>query len=100
MRSQERAAEAWAEGRFDGQIVPVGRSASATRACGTRRSSVVAALRTNLPDRDAVHTAGTSSQIADGAAAVLLMTAERAETSACAHGPASSTRCWSGATRC
>ena len=39
----------------------------------------LSALRTNLPDPDAVHTAGTSSQIADGAAAVLLATAERAE---------------------
>jgi acetyl-CoA C-acetyltransferase len=38
----------------------------------------LAGLRTNRPDADAVHTAGTSSQIADGAAAVLLMTEERA----------------------
>ena len=35
------------------------------------------ALKTNLPD--GVHTAGTSSQISDGAGAVLLMTREKAE---------------------
>ena len=38
----------------------------------------LAGLRTNLADDAAVHTAGTSSQIADGAAAVVLASAERA----------------------
>ena len=77
-RSQDLAAAAWAEGRFDGQIVPV---AGLERDEGLRETSLAAlsGLRTNLPDSDAVHTAGTSSQIADGAAAVLLTTAERAE---------------------
>ncbi len=76
-RSQDLAAAAWAEGRFDGQIVPV---AGLERDEGLRETSLdaLAGLRTNLPDADAVHTAGTSSQIADGAAAVLLATAERA----------------------
>jgi acetyl-CoA C-acetyltransferase len=75
--SQDRAATAWAEGRFDGQVVPVGRL---ERDEGLRETSLdgLAGLRTNLADRDAVHTAGTSSQIADGAAAVLLTTPERA----------------------
>jgi acetyl-CoA C-acetyltransferase len=36
----------------------------------------LSSLRTNMPD--GVHTAGTSSQISDGAAAVLLMTREKA----------------------
>ena len=77
-RSQDLAAAAWAEGRFDGQTVPV---AGLERDEGLRETSLdaLAGLRTNLPDPDAVHTAGTSSQIADGAAAVLLATAERAE---------------------
>ena len=77
-RSQDLAAAAWAEGRFDGQLVPV---AGLERDEGLRATSLEAlsGLRTNLPDPDAVHTAGTSSQIADGAAAVLLTTRERAD---------------------
>jgi acetyl-CoA C-acetyltransferase len=40
---------------------------------------VLATLKPNLPERTpALHTAGSSSQIADGASAVLLMTAGRA----------------------
>jgi acetyl-CoA C-acetyltransferase len=76
-RSQDLAATAWVEGRFDGQIVPV---AGLQRDEGLRETSLeaLAGLRTNLPDPDAVHTAGTSSQIADGAGAVLLASAERA----------------------
>ncbi len=38
----------------------------------------LAGLRTNLSDEGAIHTAGTSSQIADGAAAVLISSPERA----------------------
>jgi acetyl-CoA C-acetyltransferase len=77
-RSQDRAAAAWAEGRYDGQIVPV---AGLGRDETLRETSLdaLSGLRTNLPDPDAVHTAGTSSQIADGAGAMLLTTAERAE---------------------
>jgi acetyl-CoA C-acetyltransferase len=76
-RSQDRAATAWSERRFDGQIVPI---AGLDRDETLRETSLeaLAALRTNLPDADAVHTAGTSSQIADGAAAVLLTTPKRA----------------------
>jgi acetyl-CoA C-acetyltransferase len=91
--SQDRAATAWAEGRFDTQIVPVdapdvgadGKPAESTHKVtkdeGVRDTSLeaLAALKpTGRPD--GVHTAGTSSQIADGAAAVLLMTRERAES--------------------
>jgi acetyl-CoA C-acetyltransferase len=79
--SQDRAARAWAEGRFDGQVVPVDVGGSTfTRDEGLRDTSLdaLAGLRTNLPDDDAVHTAGTSSQIADGAAAVVLASADAA----------------------
>ena len=90
--SQDRAAQAWAEGRFGGQIVPIdapevgedGKPLATTRRIsrdeGLRPTSLdgLAALKpTGRPD--GVHTAGTSSQIADGAAAVLLMTREKAE---------------------
>jgi acetyl-CoA C-acetyltransferase len=83
LSSQQRAAAAWAEGRFDGQTVPVELSEAKPldRDEGLRETSLeaLAGLRTNRDAPDAVHTAGTSSQIADGAAAVLLTTPERAE---------------------
>jgi acetyl-CoA C-acetyltransferase len=81
--SQQRAARAWNEGRFDGQIVPVelpdGTTFARDEVMRDTSLEKLAALKTNLPTPDAVHTAGTSSQIADGAAALLLTTPERAE---------------------
>lgn len=93
--SQERAARAWAEDRFATQIVGLdapapsprdagedGKPADTThrveRDEGLRETSMesLAGLKTNLPD--GVHTAGTSSQISDGAGAVLMMTREKA----------------------
>jgi len=79
--SQERAAKAWADGRFTSQVVPVELpGVSLARDEGMRDTSLaaLAGLRTNRAEPDAVHTAGTSSQIADGAGALLLMTEERA----------------------
>ena len=79
--SQDRAARAWTEGRFDGQIVPIDIDDKCfERDECMRDTSLVglAGLRTNLADADAVHTAGTSSQIADGAAALLLASSQRA----------------------
>jgi acetyl-CoA C-acetyltransferase len=86
-QSQEKAAQAWAEGRFDAQIAPVeidgadavGATFARDECLRETNLDALAGLRTNRPERDAVHTAGTSSQIADGAAAILLSTAERAE---------------------
>ena len=91
-RSQDLAAQAWAEGRFDSQIVPVEVPLldEAGEVCGTRtfdrdeglrETSLegLAKLRLNLPERQpGFHSAGSSSQISDGASAALLMTAERA----------------------
>ena len=82
--SQQRAAAAWAQGRFDGQVVrgPVetedGEPTSVARDEGLRETSLdkLAELKPVLPD--GIHTAGTSSQISDGASAVLLMTQDRA----------------------
>lgn len=88
-RSQDLAAQAWAQSRFDGSIVPIEApvcddhgvvvgTKTFERDEGLRDTTLdgLAKLRTNLPD--GLHTAGTSSQISDGSAAVLLMTAERA----------------------
>jgi acetyl-CoA C-acetyltransferase len=90
--SQERAAEAWAEDRFATQIVPIdapdldddGKPTGAThrvdRDEGLRETTLetVAKLKP-VAREDGVHTAATSSQISDGAGAVLLMTAEKAK---------------------
>ncbi|WP_410612378.1 thiolase family protein [Amycolatopsis sp. lyj-109] len=80
--SQHRAAQAVADGRFRSQIVPVkvGATTFDTDECPRPTSlEVLGTLKPNLPDRTpARHTAGSSSQIADGASAVLMMTAERA----------------------
>ena len=91
LTSQQKAARAWAEGRFDTQIVPVtapvvdeegnptGETREVTRDEGMRETTLegLASLKP-VARPDGVHTAGTSSQISDGAAAVLLMTAEKA----------------------
>ncbi|MEU4691650.1 steroid 3-ketoacyl-CoA thiolase [Actinoplanes sp. NPDC023714] len=75
VRSQANAARAWSEGRFDREIVPVG---DVTRDQGLRETTLagLSALKPVLVDGR--HTAGTSSQISDGAAAVLLMDADHA----------------------
>jgi len=92
LSSQERAARAWAEGRFDGQVLevdapdvdedgkPTGTTHHVARDEGLRETSreKLASLKPVLDRTPAVHTAGNSSQISDGAAAVLLMTEEKA----------------------
>ncbi|MGE0304376.1 MAG: acetyl-CoA C-acyltransferase [Acidimicrobiia bacterium] len=80
--SQDRAAKAWNEGRFDTQIVevPLGEGVNLTRDEGLRPTSLEGLASLKPAGRpDGVHTAGTSSQIADGASAVLMMTRERAD---------------------
>jgi acetyl-CoA C-acetyltransferase len=91
LQSQERAARAWAEGRFESQLHPVeapvldddgkptGDPTTVTRDEGLRQTSLEALAKLKPVAReDGVHTAGSSSQISDGAAAVLLMTEQRA----------------------
>jgi acetyl-CoA C-acetyltransferase len=82
LSSQERAARAWDEGRYDGQVVPValpdGTSFERDEVMRETSLEKLASLKTNRDAPDAVHTAGTSSQIADGAAALILATPERA----------------------
>jgi acetyl-CoA C-acetyltransferase len=90
-QSQQRGAQAWAEGRFDGQIVevdapdldddgkPSGTTHHVARDEGLRETNLekLATLKP-VAREDGVHTAGSSSQISDGAAAVLMATADRA----------------------
>jgi acetyl-CoA C-acetyltransferase len=75
VRSQARAKAAWAEGRFDREVVPVG---DVKRDQGLRDTSLEALAKLKPVIEDGVHTAGTSSQISDGAAAVLVMDSDRA----------------------
>jgi acetyl-CoA C-acetyltransferase len=89
--SQQRAARAWAEGRFDTQVVavdapdvddegkPTGTTHHVARDEGLRDTSLdaLAALKP-VARPDGVHTAGSSSQISDGAAGLLMMTPDKA----------------------
>jgi acetyl-CoA acetyltransferase family protein len=82
LRSHQLAARATDEGRFEREIVPIDTNGSTVVADqGIRRDTSLeklAALRPAFTDDGRV-TAGNSSQISDGAAAVLLMSAARAE---------------------
>ena len=97
LRSQERAATAIAEGRFETQIIPV--DAPVLDGEGNKTDEKLTVTRDEIPRdtsleklaqlkpvarEDGVHTAGSSSQIADGASAVLMMSAEKAEELGCA----------------
>jgi acetyl-CoA C-acetyltransferase len=82
LRSQQLAAQAWAEDRFAGQIAPIALGdVHLDRDEGMRESTIekLNSLKTNREGPDAVHTAGTSSQISDGAAAVMLVREDTAE---------------------
>jgi acetyl-CoA C-acetyltransferase len=92
LESQLRAARAISEGRFDTQLVPVEVPIPSTD--GKPRSSEMrTVVRDEVPRKtsmealaglkpvarpDGIHTAGSSSQVADGAAAVLLMNEAKA----------------------
>src|SRR5271163_214468 len=82
LRSHQLAARATDEGRFEREIVPIsvdGQSINSDQ--GIRRDTsleALAALKPAFKEGGSV-TAGNSSQISDGAAAVLLMTREKAD---------------------
>lgn len=84
--SQRRAAQATAEGRFENEVIPVpvvidGETIMMTRDEGIREGSTEEKLATLKPafKEDGKVTAGNSSQISDGAAAVLIMSRSKAE---------------------
>ncbi|WP_404316285.1 steroid 3-ketoacyl-CoA thiolase [Prescottella equi] len=90
VQSQARAKQAWEEGRFDREIVPVTAPVIGADKPPTSEMNVVSrdqGLRDTTAESLAklkpvleggTHTAGTSSQISDGAAAVMLMDEDRA----------------------
>jgi acetyl-CoA C-acetyltransferase len=97
LRSQRNAAQAWAEGRFDREVFHRGSRGRSRRphrrrqlvnkdqGCRETTAEGLAKLKPVLPD--GMHTAGNSSQISDGAAAVLWMSEDRAKAGDCAPGP-------------
>ncbi len=91
LASQQRAAQAWAEDRFAGQYIeveapdvddegkPTGTTHTVNRDEGLRETTLekLASLKP-VGRENGVHTAGNSSQISDGAAAVMIATEEKA----------------------
>lgn len=91
LASQQRAQRAWEEDRFAGQYItveapdvdeegkPTGTTHTVDRDEGLRETTLekLATLKP-VGRENGVHTAGNASQISDGAAAVLLMTEEKA----------------------
>ena len=84
--SQKKAAIAWEEGRFDQEVVPVldapiidrdgqltGEAFDVRKDQGLRETTKESLAKLNPVIEGELHTSGTSSQISDGAAAVLWM---------------------------
>jgi acetyl-CoA C-acetyltransferase len=91
LESQQRAQQAWKENRFEREVLPVdapdvdeegkpiGTTHHVGRDEGLRETSLEALAKLKPVAREnGVHTAGSSSQITDGAAAVIVTTAARA----------------------
>ena len=90
LNSQRKAKQAWDEGRFDREVAaveapvldddgkPTGETRTVTRDQGLRETTAEGLAALKPVYEGALHTAGTSSQISDGAAAVLLMDSDRA----------------------
>jgi acetyl-CoA C-acetyltransferase len=89
LASQTNAARAWAEGRFEREVVavtapvvgadgPTGETRTVERDEGLRDTTAEGLAKLKPVQEGGIHTAGNSSQISDGAAAVLLMSEERA----------------------
>jgi acetyl-CoA C-acetyltransferase len=75
LASQQKAAVAWAEGRFEREVVPVG---DVARDQGLRETTMEGLSQLKPVIEGEMITAGNSSQISDGAAAVLWMSELRA----------------------
>jgi acetyl-CoA C-acetyltransferase len=90
LRSQTLAAQAWREERFTREVVtitapvldaegkPTGETRAVARDEGLRETSLEKLATLKPVEPDGIHTAGTSSQVSDGAAAVLLASPARA----------------------
>lgn len=91
LASQNRAKQAWAEGRFDREISPIEAPVidenkqptaelnTVSRDQGLRDTTAEGLAGLKPVMEGGIHTAGTSSQISDGAAAVLWMDEDKAK---------------------
>jgi acetyl-CoA C-acetyltransferase len=91
LRSQTLANQAWNEGRFTREVLPIdapvldesgtptGEKRRIAKDEGLRQTSMEKLAALNPVEPGGVHTAGTSSQVSDGAAAVLLASPQRAK---------------------
>jgi len=89
--SQARAKQAWDEGRFDREVLsieapvldeegkPTGEIKTVDRDQGLRDTTMEGLSELRAIMEDGIHTPGTSSQVSDGSAAVLWMTADEAK---------------------
>ena len=90
LRSQELANAAWDAGDYDAEIIPIeapvanaegkltGETRTITRDGGLRKTSLEKLASLDPAPGNDLHTAGTSSQISDGASAVILASEEGA----------------------
>ena len=84
LESQQKAIQAWAEGRFDREVAaieapvlnekfePTGETRIVDRDEGLRETTLESLAGLNPVPGQAIHTAGSSSQVSDGAAAVIM----------------------------
>ena len=91
LNSQDKAIKAWEEGRFDREIIPIespvldaegkptGDSQTISRDEGLRGTSMEALAGLQAVPGQEIHTAGSSSQVSDGAAVVILASAAAVE---------------------
>jgi acetyl-CoA C-acetyltransferase len=90
LASQQKATAAWAEGRFEREVMPLeapvmqdgqptGETQVVNRDQGLRETTPEGLAGLQPVREGGIHTAGNTSQISDGASAVLWMTAERAK---------------------
>ena len=82
LASQQKAARAWAEGRFDREVFAVEapeQPEPVTRDQGMRDTTAEGLAKLKPVLDDGIHTAGNSSQISDGSAAVLWMDRAKAD---------------------
>ena len=87
LKSQQNAIRAWEEGRFDREVVPIeapvldekgeptGETRIVSRDEGLRETSLEALAALDPVPGQELHTAGTSSQVSDGAAVVIMANA-------------------------
>jgi acetyl-CoA C-acetyltransferase len=85
LASQQKAAKAWADGRFDREIMSIeapnadGQLVVVDKDQGLRDTTLEGLAKLKPVIDGGIHTAGNSSQISDGAAAVLWMSAAKAK---------------------